>query len=289
MTWLGVLIAFAAAFANAVAIILQASEARATPLEESARFALIVRLLRRPRWLLGTALVMIAWPLQVLALAFAPITVVQPVLACFQLILLALARFWQRERVNRVEVLAAVAIVTGVSLVIAAAPRHTIVHPPASRLAPPLAVVGLAALFVYGVSRLRGRRGLWLALGAGLGYAWVDFADKLLSNALAAGRWLPAVIWLAAVVAFGAIAFVQENSALQRRSPVLVAPVIGAVQEPLPVLMALWGGVEAWTGGAGQAAALAAGLALVGAGAVAISRSPSILRLTGTSAAPGTA
>jgi len=275
-----VLAAFAAAFVNALAIVLQASEARMTPLEESVQLALIARLLRRPRWLLGTLLLMLGLPLQVLALAFAPITVVQPVLACFQLILLALARFWMKEQLGWVEVLAALAIAAGVSVVIAAAPHHSVVHPPASRLAPPVALVGLAALAVFAVSRLRRPQGLWLALGAGLGYAWVDFADKLLSNALAAGRWLPAAVWLAGVLALGAVAFVQENSALQRRSPVLVAPVIGAVQEPLPVIMALWGGVEAWMGGAGRVAALVAGLALVGAGGVAIARSPAVVRIT---------
>ena len=280
MTWLGVLTAFAAAFANALAIVLQASEARATPLEEAVRWALIARLVHRPRWLLGTLLLVVSWPLQVLALAFAPITVVQPVLACFQLILLALARFWMKEQLSWVEVLAALAIAAGVSLVIAAAPHHTVVHPPASRLAPPLALIGLAAVAVFAMSRLRGPRGVWLALGAGLGYAWVDFANKLLSNALAAGRWLPALLWLAGVLALGTVAFVQENSALQRRSPVMVAPVIGAVQEPLPVLMALWGGVEVWPGGAGRAAALAAGLVLVGAGGVAIARSPAVVSIT---------
>jgi hypothetical protein len=278
--WLGVVTAFAAAFANAVAIVLQASEARATPLEESARFALLARLLHRPRWLLGTLLLMLGWPLQVLALAFAPITVVQPVLASFQLILLALARFWMKEQLTWIEVLAALAITAGITVVIAAAPQHTVSHPSASRLAVPVALVGVAALAVFAMSRLRGPHGVWLAVGAGLAYAWVDFANKLLSNALTAGRWLPAVLWLAGVLALGAVAFLQENSALQRRSPVLVAPVIGAVQEPLPVVMALWAGVEAWTGGAGQAAALAAGLALVGAGGVAIARSPAVVSIT---------
>ncbi len=279
MIWLGALIAFAAAFANAAAIVLQASEARTTPPEEAVRFALLARLLHRRRWVLGTLLLMLGWPLQVLALAFAPITVVQPVLASFQLILLGLARFWMKERISWTEALAALAIVIGISLVIVAAPHHTVVHPPASRLAPPLVLVGLAALGVFALSRLRGPHGLWLALGAGLGYAWVDFANKLLSNSLAAGRWLPAGLWLAAVLAMGTVAFVEENSALQRRSPVQVAPVIGAVQEPLPVLMALWSGVEAWAGGPGQVAALAAGLTLVGAGGVAIARSPAVVSI----------
>lgn len=290
MIWLGALTALAAALANALAIVLQASEARAAPLRQSAQFTLLATLLRRPRWLLGTGLLLVGWPLQVLALAFAPITVVQPVLACFQLILLVLARFWLREPVTRVEVFAALAVAVGVSIVIVAAPHHTLVHPPASRLAPPLALVGVAALVVFGLSRRRGwrgRRGAWLALGAGLGYAWVDFADKLLSNALAAGRWAPAVIWLVAVLAFGSVAFVQESSALQLRSPVSVAPVIGAVQEPLPVLMALWGGVEAWRSGAGQVVALLAGLGLVGAGAIAIARSPAVVLLTGAQPATG--
>src|SRR6516225_9204314 len=109
----GVALALAASVANAFAVVLQAAEARRAPDSDSARPALFVWLARRPRWLAGTSLMVLAWPLQILALAKAPITVVQPMLATSPLVLLVVARLKLRERVGRVEALAAVAIVTG--------------------------------------------------------------------------------------------------------------------------------------------------------------------------------
>jgi drug/metabolite transporter (DMT)-like permease len=218
----------------------------------------------------------------VLALSFAPITIVQPVLSTFQLFLLVLARFELHERIGWREASGVLAVMVGVTVVIVAAPHHTVAHPPAGRVAVPMAVVGAAALVVYAFSRARGPRshGLWLALGAGLGYAWVDFADKLLSNAIVAALFLSALAWALAVMAFGALAFLEENSALQVRSPVVVGPVIGAIQEPLPVLMALLAGVESWTGGASQVVELVAGLALVALGAATLARSPAVARVS---------
>lgn len=299
---LGAAIAFAAAVANAFALVLQADEIRKSPAEPTARMSLLWRLARRPRWLLGTALLALGWPLQVLALTFAPITVVQPMLATFQLILMVIVHVGRGVALHARQWLAALATVVGVAVIVVAAPHRTVAHPAPGRLAIPLAVVGIAALMAYGAARVRaprsagatespasgrlfssiGRRldqGVLLALGAGLGYAWADFADKLLSNEISVAHWVPALVWLLAIFGFGALAFLEENSALQYRSPVVVAPVIGALQEPLPVLMAVAGGVELWTGGPGRVFVLAVGLALVGGGAVALARSPDVAAL----------
>jgi drug/metabolite transporter (DMT)-like permease len=201
----GIALAFASAVANAFAVVLQAAEARSSPAHESGRFRLLLTLARRPRWLLGTGLIVAAWPLQVLALTLAPITVVQPMLASFQLILLVLARLTLHERVGYVEALGATVIVLGVALVVAAAPRHTIRHPPALRLALPLALVAAAALFAYWVARVRPRGGLPLVIGAGLGYAWVDFANKLLANETSQRHWALAVLCVIAIIGFGSL------------------------------------------------------------------------------------
>jgi hypothetical protein len=281
MMWLGAAIALAAAVSNAFALMLQGSEAR-TAHQSEAQLSLLLRLARRPRWVLGTALVALAWPLQVLALAFAPIAVVQPMLATFQLILMAIVAIGRRVALHARQWVAAVATVVGVGMIVGFSPHRTVDHPAAWRLAVPLVVIGVAALVAFGAARRRWRgidTGLMLAVGAGLGYAWVDFADKLLSNEISVGRWSGALIWLLAVVGFGVLAFLQENSALQYRSPVVVAPVIGALQEPLPVLMAVAGGVELWTGGFGRVFALAIGLLLVGVGAVMLARSPDVAEL----------
>jgi drug/metabolite transporter (DMT)-like permease len=277
----GILLALAASVANAFAVVLQAAEARQTPLSEGARASLLARLIRRPRWLAGTGLMVLAWPLQIVALALAPITVVQPTLATTQLVLLATARFRLHERIGLMEVAGALMIVAGVAAVVWAAPRHSVRDPGAGRLAVPLLAVGLAALLAYGIGRRRLRAPLIVVIGAGLSYAWVDFVNKLLANDISTGHWVLAILWLAATLGFGALAFLQETTALQRRPAVTVAPVIGAVQDPLPVVMALWAGVETWGSGSRHVAPLVCGLVIVTGGAVILGRSKAVARISG--------
>jgi drug/metabolite transporter (DMT)-like permease len=281
MVALGIVIAVAAAVANAFAVVLQAAESRRSPLSEAGKVSLLFLLARRPRWLAGTALMVVAWPLQILALTLAPITVVQPTLATGALVLLAVARVRLGERVGRPEVAAATAIVVGIAAIISTAPRHTVREPPALRLAIPLIVVGLAAVAAYLLGRLRRGRQLSFVIGAGLAYAWIDFANKLLANDVSTDRWLGGGAWLLATLAFGTLAFTEETTALQQRPAVTVAPVIVAVQGPLPVLLALWAGVESWASGSQHVVPLALGLALVTAGAVTLGRSEAEARVSG--------
>ncbi len=277
----GIGLAFVAMIANAFALVLQAAEARRVPVSGAVHFSLFTALVRRPRWLAGTALLVVAWPLQVLALTFAPITVVQPILSMFQLVLLGLARVKLSEQVGGREVLAAVTIVVGVVAVLVAAPRHGVLHPAAGRVAAPLAVIGVAALAAYAAGQARPTAGLPLVIGAGLSYAWVDFANKLLSNELSLGRVALALLWILAILACGSLAFLEESGALQRRPAITVAPVIGAIQEPLPVLMALAAGVERWSSNPLKVLALVGGLALVAWGAAVLGRSGAVARAAG--------
>jgi drug/metabolite transporter (DMT)-like permease len=281
VTAAGIVIAVAASVVNAFAIVLQAGEDRQAPLSRGGRLSLLVGLARRPRWLAGTGLMVLAWPLQVLALAFAPITVVQPLLSTTQLVLLGVARVKLRERVGHLEALGALSIVAGVAAVVWAAPRHTVHDSGAARLALPLVVVGGAALVAYVLARVRPRAQLAVVIGAGLAYAWVDFANKLLANDLSANHWGYALLWLAATVAFGALAFLEETTALQRRPAVTVAPVVGAIHDPLPVLMALWAGVEAWGSAPHRIVPLIAGLAVIALGAAILGRSDAVARVSG--------
>src|SRR5436309_14352109 len=59
----------AAAALFALSTSLQALEARETPRDEALRVDLLQRLVRRRRWLLGSAAGVAAWPLQAAALA----------------------------------------------------------------------------------------------------------------------------------------------------------------------------------------------------------------------------
>ena len=139
VTYTGILLALVATTAYNVGLIQEKRALGQLPTLEIRRVLRVIASLMTSRpWLAGFALMLLGLACQTIVLTFEPVSVVQPVLASFQLILLGLARFWMKEQISWVEALAALAIVTGISLVIAAAPDHTVVHPPASRLAPPL-------------------------------------------------------------------------------------------------------------------------------------------------------
>jgi hypothetical protein len=207
--------------------------------------------------------------------------VVQPLLAATQLVLLGVARVKLGERVGRLEAIGALATVAGISVVVWAAPRHSVHHLSAGRVASPLALIGGAAILTYLVGRFRRRADLALIIGAGLSYAWVDFANKLLAIQISNAQWGYAAIWLAATLFFGGLAFLEETTALQRRPAITVAPVVGAVHDPLPVLMALWAGLQAWGAASHQVGPLLGGLALISTGAVILGRSRAVARASG--------
>ena len=85
---LGIVAAVAASLFYNASIALQALEVREVPDEHSLRLSLIGKLLRNRRWLGATALGLAGWPLEIVALLLAPLTVVQPCLASGLILLL---------------------------------------------------------------------------------------------------------------------------------------------------------------------------------------------------------
>jgi len=261
-----------------VGIAVQALDARSSPAEERLRLALAARLARRVRWLAGTGLTILGWPLQLVALLWASVVVVQPALAAGLLLLLAVSTRMLGERPRRQDALATFAIVAGIALVTITAPAPSHEHAHGARLA--LALGGLAALVVapYVFERLgRGRASITI-VGAGVGYATGGITTVLAADALSRGAWTEALAWGVATAAASGTGLLSEMSALQERRAIHVAPVVFTVQTVLPVALAPWLLHAALTAPA-QAVALAASLALVLAGAWALVRSPALLAL----------
>src|ERR1700692_4893193 len=98
---LGIAAAVGASTFYSLGIALQAMDAREAPHEVHLRIALFTGLLRRARWLAGTGLSMLGWPLQVLALLLAPLVVVQPALAAGLLALMFVGERMLGERPGR--------------------------------------------------------------------------------------------------------------------------------------------------------------------------------------------
>jgi drug/metabolite transporter (DMT)-like permease len=215
-------------------VALQAMEARATPHDEALRASLMVRLLRRPRWLIGTALGVLGWPLQAAALLLAPLAVVQPALAFGLILLLVLGARTLGEHVGGREIAAVTGIIGGVAALAVLAPEHSDQTASNASVAAVLAVVGAVALAPYVLRRwLTGGR--IAALSAGVAFAWSGISTKLAADALHANHWVAVAAWTAATGLGSGLALVGEMTALQREPATHVAPLVFVVQVVVPV------------------------------------------------------
>src|SRR4051794_30687435 len=120
-------------------IALQAIEARRTPREEGLRVSLIWDLLHRKLWVTGLGIEWLAVPLEVLAFAWAPFVVVQPLLACGLLVLLAVAHRLLGEVPGREAIIGVCLIIVGIALIAWGAPGQQDTHRGAA------AVIGVVA------------------------------------------------------------------------------------------------------------------------------------------------
>jgi drug/metabolite transporter (DMT)-like permease len=235
---LGIVAAIGASVLYNTSIALQALQARDVPGKHSLRISLIGKLLRNRKWLGATVLGLAGWPLEIVALLLAPLTVVQPCLASGLVVLLWLGVTRLGERPGRREHLAVAAIVAGVAGVAWAAPDRTTDHAGTAAIAVALVLVALPIGAPYALRREGSAAGTLAIVGAGFGYAWTAIASKLLTDELSTGTLIVAVIWLASAAASEGLALLSEMSALQSRPATRVAPVMFAVQVIVPVILA---------------------------------------------------
>jgi hypothetical protein len=276
---LGIVVAVASATLYSLGFALQAMDAREAPLEEHLRLALARGLVRRVRWLSGTGISMLGWPLQLLALSLAPLVVVQPALALGLPVLMVLGERMLGEHAGRREHLAVGAIVLGVIGAGLCAPARSDAHAGWGTLALVLAWLALASLLPYLLLRLGRPLASVTMIGAGLAFAWSGVATKLASDDLARGYLLLAAAWGLSTAGASALAALSEMSALQSRPAILVAPVVFVTQTTVPVILAPLLFEESFASTPYGGVPLVAALALVIAGAAVLARSPLLLAL----------
>jgi drug/metabolite transporter (DMT)-like permease len=257
-------------------VALQALEARVISRDHGLRLTLIRRLLNRPRWLAGTALGILGWPLQAAALVFAALTVVQPALAFGLILLLGIGARTLHERVGPRDVLAVTAIVAGVVALAVGAPGVSSHHATGWPLAVAMGALAAVALAPYTVRARRGIPGMAAALSAGAAFAWSGLSTKFVVDALTAEAWLTAVAWTLATGLASGLALISEMTALQRRQVTHVAPVVFVVQVVVPVLAAPALARESWAHAPLGVPVVLGGLAAVVGGAVALASSPAV-------------
>src|SRR5262249_25419884 len=166
---LGALAAAGAAACYETSYALQALEARRVRASETVDVSLFARLARRPLWLGPIAVAAAGWPLHLLALSLAPLTLVQPVIALGVVLLLVLAAWILHERIGRRELIACAGIVLGVAGIAWAAPERSSSHAGTAALAVALGLLGAFVVVPY-VAPVLGRRSvpaLWLVVSAG--------------------------------------------------------------------------------------------------------------------------
>ncbi|MCW2634598.1 MAG: hypothetical protein JWQ99_965 [Blastococcus sp.] len=209
----GLVLAAVAATLFAVGAVLQHE---AAALSTTASGLSLRRLMKRRRWMLGQAATMLGTGTQVVALALAPVAVVQPVLAVTLVVGLGLRAIRTRQAPLRIEAAGAALTTAGlVVFLVAARPAAAAQHPPPSMLQMLLAVgislglVGGATLFGHG------RHGA-LACGSAAGIA-AGIGAVLISvgiRSLREGGWAHALagvaVWGAVVVAVVAIVGGQQ-------------------------------------------------------------------------------
>jgi drug/metabolite transporter (DMT)-like permease len=238
---------------------------------------LLRALLKRGRWLAATALAAAGWPLQVAALALAPLTVVQPALALGLVVLLGLGTRLLGEPARPRDLAAVAVMAAGLALLAAYAPHTKHVYAGATTLAIVLGGLTLFALAPWiGRDRLPG---LALVVAAGCAYAASGFTTALLADGLAAGAVAAILGWAAASAVAAGIGQVDEMAALQRVGAARVAAGAFAIQTIVPVLGAPALAGEHWH----RPVAIIAGLALVTAASLVLGTARAV---TGLVAAP---
>jgi len=276
MLGLGIICAIGASALYNTSIALQALEAREVGHEHALRASLIGRLVRNPRWLVATLIGLLGWPLEIVALLLAPLTVVQPCLASGLVLLLWLGVTRLGERPGRREYGAVAAIVVGVGGIAWAAPERSTSNAGTVPIAIALGLVAIPILAPYALRGWRNAAGTLAVVAAGFGYAWTAIASKLLTDELSTGSLVVAGVWLATAAASEGLALLSEMSALGRRPATRVAPVMFAVQVVVPVILAPLIFEESWSGTPGGGTALVVAILLVLVGVVSLAGSKAV-------------
>jgi drug/metabolite transporter (DMT)-like permease len=291
-----VLLAVAASFCTATASVCQrfgASGQQTTGFD----IWLVFRLARRPVWLAGVASMILGFLFQVSALRFGPLALVQPILALELLIVFGyMAVIGRRGRVRRRDWLAAVAMSAGIGLFLGlAAPSGGRLHAPGSSwwlaglctLGIVAALLALAAGPGNRPGGSRSRRAAVLGCATGISWGFVAALIKELSSHLGAGVGAVVSSWsLYVLVVVGAATMLLSSHALAA-GPLAASQPGFTILDPFSAgMLGLFLFGEHIRAGILDLGGEAAALAIVVAGASALSHSHLIMGEDGTSPGP---
>ncbi|MBV7701022.1 DMT family transporter [Streptomyces sp. TRM70350] len=280
-----VLASLAAGACFAVAGLLQQWAAGARPDDEALKPRLLRHLVRDRLWLSGIGLAVLAYGFQSLALAFGPLSLVQPLIVAELVFAVPLSARLHRLRLGRREWSGTFAVAAGLALALASARPHG--GRPETGLMSWLLILGsTAALVCVALTAGRLLLGPWrasataLAAGAVMGMQSVLLAATVERLRHGLGSALSAWQTYALVAAsLGGLLLIQ--SAFQQGPLAASLPVIDATEPVVAVTVGMTVFGETIRTGWPVSAATVTGLALVAAGIVSLDSSPVVAALHG--------
>ena len=232
---------------------------------------LLLDLAHRPMWLLAMVANLFGVALQIVALRFGPLALVQPVLVCDLIFAVVISALTIKHRPpDRIMLAGVVCCAAGLGGFLATAQPHggksTVSLPAVLPLAAALAAVIFGCLAVARVAS-RNIRPLALALACGVTYGVTAFLFKLVSESLSHGFSQPLEQWpLYAIAVVGPVGFLLNQSAFQ--AGILVSPVLAVITVTDPLvsisIAALWLDESISRGGAGIAVELISLAVMIG-------------------------
>lgn len=255
---LAVVLALASSGCYAIATVTQQGVAARLPSGRAFDPAVLLRLARRPAWLAGLAAVIAGFGLQAAALGLGRLVVIEPVLATGLLFALALAARRDRRHLRAGEWAAALAVVAGLAVFLAAG------QPAGGQRTASAAELGLAAaatavligLCVALAGRFHGsRRALLFGAGGGVAAGMTDALVKSVAVA-AAGRLLAVFAdpRLYVLIVIGLLTYTVQQNGYRAAGLAAFLPAFAVVEPVTGSLLGLIVYHERLRGGPGQIA-----------------------------------
>lgn len=272
------LLASCAAFSSAVAGVLQRMGVEAAPAGDAMHLRLLTGAIKRGVWVLGFILLLVTFGLQAAALRFGDLTVVQPVLTCELLFLIAILAVAFHRHMGWPEVCGAAAIVAGLTgFIVSARPStgHGIPGSAAWGLVTLTVVAGAAVLVAAARRGPRWWRASAFGAAAGTLFAYNASLTKATTTLITGGwghvftHWEPYAIGVTGFAGF----FLLQNAlhagpiAASRATMLIVNPVVS-------VVIGIFVFRERLRSGGGSVAAEVISLAVMLTGAYVLCQSP---------------
>jgi len=236
-----VVAALGAAMSFALAAILQQEAAQSMPVDKTLTLRLLTELLRRPKWVAGVGLLVAGYGLQLVALAYGPVALVQPIVITELAFAIPLA-IWRRHRpAGRREWTGIGCVLVGIAtFLLVASPQSG--NPDPGRFAWLLALLPAGAAIVLasglGAKASGPKRAMLLGAAAGMAFGVLAVLTKATTHLLGESVGRAFTSWqLYGVVALGILALVLSQSAYQAGPLAYSLPLVGVLEPVVAVFM----------------------------------------------------